>query len=60
MFKVKGLKFKLKGKVCVAGNSRKRNVVFQIGKLSSGTFDNKILYSFNTINTFTGVLGLHA
>lgn len=56
--KVKGLKFKLKGKVSVAGNSRTRTVVYQIGHVSHSTYDNKILHSFDLVRTFTGVIGL--
>lgn len=56
--KVKGLKFKLKGKVSVAGNSRTRTVVYQVGHVSHSTYDNKILHSFDLVRTFTGVIGL--
>jgi ribosomal protein S3 len=56
--KVKGLKFKLKGKVSVSGNARTRSVVCQIGHVSHSTYDNKILHSFDLVKTFTGVLGL--
>lgn len=53
----KGMKLRLKGKVSVAGNARTRTVLFRIGSTSHSTFNNKILTSFDTINTFTGVLG---
>lgn len=55
--KMKGLKFQLKGKVSVAGNSRTRTVVNKIGLLSNSTLKNKILYDLNLIRTFTGVIG---
>ena len=55
---MKGIKFKLKGKISVGGNSRTRTIVCKIGKTTYSTYDNKILHSFKTINTFTGVLGL--
>lgn len=54
---LKGLKFQLKGKVSVAGNSRTRTVVNKIGLLSNSTLKNRILYDLNLIRTFTGVIG---
>jgi hypothetical protein len=55
---IKGIKFKLKGKISVAGNARKRSIVTTIGYISNATYDNKILYSYDIIRTFTGVMGL--
>jgi ribosomal protein S3 len=56
--KIKGLKFKLKGKVSVAGNARTRSVTYQIGSVSHATYNNKILHSLDLVRTFTGVIGL--
>jgi hypothetical protein len=56
--KIKGLKFKLKGKVSVSGNARTRSVTYQIGHVSHSTYDNKILHAFDLVKTFTGVMGL--
>ena len=55
--KVIGLKFKLKGKVSVSGNSRTRKLVYTLGKTGHSTFLNKVHYHLSFINTFTGVLG---
>ena len=54
---LKGIKYKIKGKVGVAGNSRTRKVFYKLGKTSHATFNHKINYDFSLINTFTGVLG---
>ncbi len=56
--KIKGLKFKLKGKISVTGNARTRTVTYQIGHVSHSTYDNKILHAFDLVKTFTGVIGL--
>lgn len=56
--KIKGVKFQLKGKISVAGNSRTRTAFHYVGFTSHATFDNKILYTLNLVKTFTGVLGL--
>ena len=55
---VRGIKFKLKGKISVAGNARTRTLIYKIGDTSFATLDNKILHSFELIRTFTGVMGL--
>jgi len=54
---IKGLKLKLKGKVSVSGNARKRAILYRIGRTSHSTVDLKVLHNFKTINTFTGVMG---
>lgn len=54
---LKGIKFQLKGKVSVAGNSRTRTIFIPIGKVGHSTHNNKILYKLNLIRTFTGVIG---
>ena len=53
----KGLKLKLKGKICVAGNARTRTLFYRVGNTSHSTFDNRVVYDLSYINTFTGVLG---
>ena len=54
---IKGLKFQLKGKVSVAGNSRTRTFMNQVGSNSYSTFKNRIIFDLNLIRTFTGVIG---
>lgn len=54
----KGFKVKLKGKISVAGNARKRTVLYRFGKNSYSSIELKTLYSYDTISTFTGVQGL--
>jgi len=55
--KFKGIKLKLKGKIGVVGNARTRTLFYRIGRTSHSTINNKIHQSFQTFNTFTGVLG---
>ena len=55
--KVKGLKIKLKGKISVAGNSRKRSILYRVGKTSHSEVSLKVTHHKTTINTFTGVMG---
>jgi len=54
---VKGFKIKLKGKISVAGNSRKRTILYRIGKTSHSTIDLKVVHEKIIISTFTGVMG---
>ena len=54
---IKGFKVKLKGKISVAGNSRKRTILYRVGKTSHATCSLKVIHNFSTIVTFTGVLG---
>jgi len=54
---VKGLKIKLKGKISVAGNSRKRTILYRTGFTSHSTVDMRVSQEIQTINTFTGVMG---
>lgn len=56
--KVKGIKFKLKGKISVAGNARTRTILQRTGKSSHATFDNRVLTQLSLVKTFTGVMGL--
>ena len=54
---VRGLKIKLKGKISVAGNSRKRTILYRVGKTSHSQVSLKVVTEFSTIVTFTGVMG---
>jgi len=56
---VKGLKIKLKGKISAAGNSRKRTILYRVGKTSHSETQVRVLSESTTINTFTGVMGLN-
>ena len=55
--KIKGLKIKLKGKISVAGNSRKRTILYRTGQTSHSKVSLRVSHHKQTINTFTGVLG---
>jgi hypothetical protein len=54
---IRGIKFQLKGKVSVAGNSRTRAVRVKVGATGNSTFNNKLLRELNLLKTFTGVIG---
>ena len=54
---LKGLKIKLKGKISAAGNSRKRTILYRVGKTSHSQVSLRVVNEFMTINTFTGVMG---
>lgn len=54
---IKGLKIKLKGKISAAGNSRKRSILYRVGKTSHSELNLRVSHSNQTINTFTGVMG---
>lgn len=54
---VKGFKIKLKGKISVAGNSRKRCILYRTGRTSHSEHQLKVVHTMDTIVTFTGVLG---
>jgi ribosomal protein S3 len=56
---VKGLKIRLKGKISAAGNSRKRLILYRIGKTSFSQTSLKVLAENDTVITFTGVMGLN-
>jgi len=55
---VKGFRVKLKGKISSAGNSRKKSILYKIGKTSHSSIDLRVLQETDTIVTFTGVMGL--
>ncbi len=57
--KIKGFRFFLKGKISVSGNSRKRSASYWVGRTSFSNKQNRILYKFNIIPTWTGAMGLH-
>jgi len=54
---VKGIKVKLKGKISVSGNSRKRTILYRSGSTSHSTTSLRVLHESTLINTFTGVMG---
>jgi hypothetical protein len=56
--KLKGLKFDIRGKVSVTGNSKKRHFMFNIGKTGFSKKAYKIEYQQGLVFTNTGVLGL--
>jgi hypothetical protein len=55
---VKGIKFKLKGKISVAGNARTRTLLQRTGQTSHSNFSHKVLSQLSLVKTFTGVMGL--
>lgn len=58
IFLVRGFKLDVRGKVSVAGNSKKRHYLIKYGELSFSKKNNKISYAQNIVRTPTGVLGL--
>lgn len=56
---VMGVKIKFKGKVNVAGNSRKRIYSKYTGHLNKSAISTKVLYKYTQIPTFTGAIGTH-
>lgn len=55
--KIKGLKIRLKGKISSAGNSRKRTILYRVGRTSHSEVNLRVVKDFSLINTFTGVMG---
>ena len=55
--KIKGLKIKLKGKISAAGNSRKRTILYRVGKTSHSTVSLRVSHESMLVHTFTGVMG---
>jgi hypothetical protein len=53
----KGIKLTLRGKISVAGNARARTLAFSVGNTSHSEMNNRVLSSFTTIDSFTGVMG---
>tara|TARA_B100000767_G_scaffold236545_1_gene230334 strand:+ start:203 stop:427 length:225 start_codon:yes stop_codon:yes gene_type:complete len=56
---IKGLKIRLKGKISSAGNSRKKSILYRIGKTSHTEIKLRVLQENTTVTTFTGVMGLN-
>ncbi len=56
--RLRGFRFRLKGKISVGGNSRTRTLFSNIGNSSFSKKENRILHSNVLIKTFTGVLNL--
>ena len=56
-FSFKGAKFRLKGKISVAGNARTRMVFYRIGSTSHTTMAHRISYDLSYVHTFTGIQG---
>ena len=56
-FNFKGAKFRLKGKISVAGNARTRMVFYRIGSTSHTTMAYRISYDLSYVHTFTGIQG---
>jgi hypothetical protein len=57
-FKINGFFFDIRGKVGVAGNSKKRHFSFRIGKINLSKKSIKLDFEQNIINTSFGVLGV--
>ena len=56
-FNFKGAKFRLKGKISVAGNARTRMVFYRIGSTTHTTMAYRIAYDLSYVHTFTGIQG---
>lgn len=57
-YNIKGFFFDIRGKVGVAGNSKKRHFYFYIGKINNSSKINKMDYMQSIIKTHTGCLGV--
>lgn len=55
---VKGIKFRLKGKISVAGNARTRTILQRTGVTGHASFKNKVVQELSLVKSFTGVMGL--
>ena len=55
---IKGVKIRLKGKISSAGNSRKKSILYRIGQTSHSSINLRVVNEFDTVVTFTGVMGL--
>ncbi len=56
-FKCLGLYIKIKGKIGVGGNSKKRKYLFKLGSFSFTKKSQKLVYAKDCIRTYSGVLG---
>ena len=54
---LKGFKVRLKGKISVAGNSRKRSILYRSGTTTHSNSSVRVVHTFSNISTFTGALG---
>jgi hypothetical protein len=57
-FKCKGLYIKIKGKIGVGGNLKKRKFLFKLGSFSLTSKMQRVNYSNGVIKTYSGILGL--
>lgn len=59
-FKCLGLYIKVKGKIGVGGNSKKRIFIFKLGSFSFTKKSQKLTYAKDSIRTYSGVLGFES
>ncbi len=57
-FKIKGLKFNVKGKISLGGNSKKKKQSFLLGNFSLTNKSTFINFNKTHVNTLSGVLGI--
>ena len=57
-FKCTGLFIRVKGKIGVGGNSKKRKFTYKLGSFSFTKKNQKLSYSKDSIRTYSGVLGI--
>jgi hypothetical protein len=57
LYSIRGIKFRVSGKISVTGNARTRTVHFKKGLVSNSSMKTKVDYSFHIIRTNTGCLG---
>jgi hypothetical protein len=55
---IRGLYFRIKGKLGVGGNSRKRSMFTRLGEISSSDYPSRASFLNSTVGTTTGVLGI--
>ena len=59
-FGVQGVHIRVAGKISVTGNSRKRTIIFRVGKTGANNLQIKASSDFYLVRTGTGCLGLTA
>lgn len=57
---IRGFYLRVKGKLGVGGNSRKRSASVRLGEVSSSKYPSRASFLNSTVTTTTGVLGLQA
>lgn len=57
--KIRGLKFQLKGKISLGGNSKKKLFSFNLGSYSLTKKNNYLYFNKNNVNTLSGSLGFY-